>query len=86
MNVRPDIQVQLDALGDKLDHWVAQVRHPAQFWPQFEMLAGEILDQCAQAERDHACACIQAMLKAHALELPAWHERDDSVPPGKSGA
>jgi len=86
MNVRPDIQVQLDALADMLAHWVAQVRHPAQFWPQFEMLAGEILDQCAQAERDQACACIQAMLKAHALELPAWHERDDSVPPGKSGA
>ncbi|MBU2050739.1 MAG: hypothetical protein KKH61_17445 [Gammaproteobacteria bacterium] len=85
MNVRPDIQVQLDALADKLDHWVAQVRHPAQFWPQFEMLAGEILDQCAHAERDQACACIQAMLKEHALELPAWHERGDSVPPGKPG-
>ncbi|NYF35134.1 hypothetical protein [Stenotrophomonas sp. JAI102] len=86
MNVRPEIQVQLDALAEMLVHWVAQVRHPAQFWPQFEMLAGEILDQCAHGERDNACACIQAMLKEHALELPAWHERDESVPPKEPGA
>lgn len=85
MNVRPDIQVQLDALGEMLDHWVARVRHPAQFWPQFEQLTGEILDQCANAERDHARACIQAMLKGHGLELPPWHERDESVPPGEPG-
>ena len=86
MSVRPDIQVQLDALADKLDHWVAQVRHPAQFWPQFEQLTGEILDQCANAERDHARASIQAMLEHHALELPSWHERGDTLPPGKQGA
>jgi hypothetical protein len=86
MSVRPDIQVQLDALADKLDHWVARVRHPAQFWPQFEQLTGEILDQCANAERDDARASIQAMLEHHALELPSWHERGDTLPPGKPGA
>ena len=86
MSVRPDIQAQLDALADKLDHWVARVRHPAQFWPQFEQLTGEILDQCANAERDHARASIQAMLEHHALELPSWHERGDTLPPGKPGA
>jgi len=86
MSVRPDIQVQLDALADKLDHWVARVRHPAQFWPQFEQLTGEILDQCANAERDHARASIQAMLEHHALELASWHERGDTLPPGKPGA
>jgi len=86
MNVRPEIQVQLDSLADKLDHWVARVRHPAQFWTQFEQLAGEILDQCANAERDHACACIQAMLARHALELPSWFERGDTRPPGTPGA
>lgn len=81
MNVRPDIQVQLDALAEMLVHWLSQVRHPAQFWPQFERLAAEILDQCEHAERDQAHACIQAMLKRHALELPAWHQRDDRLPP-----
>jgi hypothetical protein len=85
MNVRPDIQVQLDALADMLAHWVARVRHPAQFWPQFERLAGEILDQCAPTERDHARACIHAMLKRHALALPPWHERDEPLPPGTPG-
>jgi hypothetical protein len=85
MNVRPEIQVQLDALGEMLLHWLAQVRHPAQFWPQFETLAAEILDQCEHVEREHAHACIQAMLKRHALALPLWHERDDCVPPRRPG-
>ncbi len=85
MNVRPEVQVQLDALAEMLEHWLARSRHPAQFWPQFETLAAEILDQCEHAERDQAHACIQAMLKSHALELPSWYERDDSLPPGTPG-
>lgn len=83
--MRPEIQVQLDALADMLAHWVARVRHPAQFWPQFEVLVAEILDQCAHTERDQVRACIQIILKGHGLALPPWHERDDSVPPGKPG-
>jgi len=86
MNVRPEIQAQLDALADMLVHWLAQVRHPAQFWPQFEQMAAEILDQCGHAERDHAHACIQAMLKSHAPELPPWHQRDQKLPPRTPGA
>ena len=86
MNKRPDIQAQLDGLAEMLVHWLAEVRHPAQFWPQFEMLAGEIHDQCAHTERDEVHARIQAMLKAHALALPPWHERDNSVPTGRPGA
>jgi hypothetical protein len=31
-------------------------------------------------------ARIHSMLKAHALALPPWHERDNSVPTGKPGA
>ncbi len=79
MSLRPEIQVQLDALGDMLVHWLDQVRHPAQFWPQFEALAAEILDQCEHAERDQAHAHIHAMLKRHALELPAGYERADNL-------
>ncbi|WP_313144749.1 hypothetical protein [Stenotrophomonas sp.] len=85
MNVRPEIQVQLDALGEMLVHWLVQVRHPAQFWPQFELLAGEILDQCEHAERGHAHAAVQAMLKRHAPQLPEWHQRDNRLPPRTSG-
>ncbi|OEZ02595.1 MULTISPECIES: hypothetical protein [Stenotrophomonas] len=72
MNVRPEIQVQLDALEEKLVHWVARVRHPAQFWPQFEVLAGEILDQCERSEREQVRAYIQSMLNRLAPELPPW--------------
>ena len=83
MSLRPDIQARLEALDEMLAHWLAHTRHPAQFWPQFELLAAEILDQCAPTERDHARAHIKAMLKRHALELPPWHERDDGLPAGK---
>lgn len=83
MSLRPEIQGQLDALADMLDHWVARVRHPAQFWPQFQRLAAEILDQCAYLERDQARAHIQAVLKRHALELPPGYECDDGLPLGK---
>lgn len=80
MNVRPEIEAQLDALDEMLAHWLAHVRHPAQFWPQFETLAAEILDRCAHTEGDQVRARIRTMLKRHALELPPWHERDDSPP------
>ncbi|WP_421570225.1 hypothetical protein [Stenotrophomonas sp. PD6] len=86
MSVHPDIQARLDALDEMLAHWLAHTRHPAQFWPQFEQLAAEIVDQCAHTEREHARAHITDMLKRHALELPLWHERDGSLPPRKPEA
>lgn len=82
MSIRPAIQGRLEALDAMLAHWLAHVRHPAQFWPQFENLAAEILDHCADTEREQVCALIEAMLKRHPLELPAWHQRGDDVPPG----
>lgn len=77
MSLRYEIQAQLDALAEMLDPWVARVRHPTQFWPQFEVLAAEILDQCARTERDEVRARIDAMLKEHGLKRPPGHERND---------
>lgn len=71
MSLRPEIEVQLDALAKMLHHWVARVRHPAQFWPQFEVLAEEILEQCTQAEKEQVRVLIHTMLRGHGLELPA---------------
>lgn len=85
MSIRPGIHVQLESLADKLDHWVARVRHPAQFWPQFETLAAEILDQCAPAERDQVRARLQDMLGRHGLERLPGHERGAGLPLGKPG-
>lgn len=81
MSLRPELQVQLYALAEKLDHWVARVRHPAQFWPQFETLATEILEQCGEAERDRVQACIQTLLNGHGLAPPPGHARQDPEPP-----
>ncbi|HBZ45820.1 MAG TPA: hypothetical protein DEO93_00525 [Stenotrophomonas sp.] len=81
MSLRPEIQERLDALDEMLAQWLAHTRHPAQFWPQFEQLAAEILDECADTERSQMYARIKAMLKGHALELPPWHERGNGPPP-----
>jgi len=79
MSLRPEVQVQLDALAEMLDYWVARVRHPAQFWPQFEVLAEEILDECGQAEKDEVRALMQTMLRGHGLELKPGFKGDDTV-------
>lgn len=79
MSLRPEMQVQLDALAEMLHHWVARVRHPAQFWPQFEVLAAEILDQCGHTEKEQVRALIQTMLRGHGLELRAGFKDDDTV-------
>jgi hypothetical protein len=80
VSARPHIQARLDALDRTLADWLAHLRHPAQFWPQFELLAAEILDECEAPERAHARAAIARMLKAHALELPPWHECGEHLP------
>ena len=79
MSLRPEVQVQLDALAKMLPHWVARVRHPAQFWPQFEVLAEEILEQCGQAEKEQVRALLQTMLRGHGLELKPGFKGDGSV-------
>lgn len=79
MSLRPEVQVQLDALAEMLHHWVARVRHPAQFWPQFEVLAEEILDQCGHTEKEQVRVLIQTMLRGHGLELPAGFKEDGTV-------
>lgn len=79
MSLRPEVQVQLDALAEMLDYWVARVRHPAQFWPQFEVLAEEILDQCGSTEKEQVRTLMQNMLRGHGMELPAGFKGDGTV-------
>lgn len=79
MSLRPEIEVQLDALAKMLPHWVARVRHPAQFWPQFEVLAEEILDQCGHTEKEQVRVLIHTMLRGHGLELGPGFKDDDTV-------
>ncbi len=76
MSLRPEVQVQLDALAEMLHHWVPRVRHPAQFWPQFEVLAEEVLEQCAHTEKEQVRALMQTMLSGHGMELkPGFKHR-----------
>lgn len=79
MSLRPEVQVQLDALAEMLDYWVARVRHPAQFRLQFEVLAEEILDQCGHTEKEQVRALIQTMLRGHGLGLKPGFKDDDTV-------
>jgi hypothetical protein len=79
MSLRPEVQVQLDALAEMLDYWVARVRHPAQFWPQFEVLAEEILDQCGSTEKEQVRVLIQTMLRGMGWSCRLGSRNDENV-------
>lgn len=83
MTPAPDIEGRLQALERMLTEWLAHARHGAGFWPQFEVLAAEILDDCTAAERAAVHARLRRMLREHAFELPGWHAPD--VLPSRRG-
>jgi hypothetical protein len=71
MITRAQLDAALDELAQKLPPWREKLRHEAQFWPQFDALAGEILAQAETQDLAHAQRRIAAMLAAHGLRRDA---------------
>lgn len=69
MNTPNDARARLDAelenLERMLPHWRGTLRHEAQFWPQFDVLAKEILARADPHDRAYAQRRIDAMLTKH---------------------
>ena len=59
---------ELDRLAGMLSPWLARLRHPAQFWPQFDALADRIRDGASMADRAHVAQRLDAMLAAHGMD------------------
>jgi hypothetical protein len=69
MNRMPSARDQLDADLENLERmlpiWREKLRHETQFWPQFDVLAQEIMARADQEDREHAQTRIDAMLAEH---------------------
>ena len=62
MNARLQLEAELENLERMLPHWRATLRHEAQFWPQFDVLAQEIMARTEPGDREYAQSRIDAML------------------------
>jgi hypothetical protein len=65
-DTRARLDAELENLERMLPHWRGTLRHEAQFWPQFDVLAKEIMARADPADREYAQRRIDAMLAEHA--------------------
>jgi len=70
MKSRVQLDTELDRLAAMMPSWLQHLRHEAQFWPQFNALAKEILDQAADEDIQYVQGRLDAMLIVHARGLP----------------
>jgi hypothetical protein len=67
MSDRMQLDAELENLARMLPHWREKLRHEAQFWPQFDVLAKEILAHAEPMDREYAQQRLDAMLAHHGL-------------------
>lgn len=65
MDARTRIEAELDNLERMLPVWREKLRHEAQFWPQFDVLAQEIMARADPADRTYVQERIDGMLARH---------------------
>ena len=82
MKPRAQLDAELDRLAVMLPPWLEHLRHEAQFWPQFNALAKEILDQAADEDIPYVQGRLDFMLKTHVFGLPVAAINTDADPAG----
>lgn len=68
MSMRARTERELDELAAMLPPWLRSLRHEAQFWPQFNVLAQRIIDRARLEDRAHAVQRVEAMLDANGVD------------------
>lgn len=68
MSTREELDLELEKLGEMLPIWLEKLRHPAQFWPQFDALARAILDNCSEADAPYVHRRLELLLQRHGLK------------------
>ena len=71
MSTHAQLDQQLADLDRMLPIWLEKLRHPTQFWPQFDALAQTILDDSPAEEIAYVRRRLDAMLRDHALQWPS---------------
>ena len=69
MKSRVQLDTELDRLAAMMPSWLRYLRHEAQFWPQFNALAKEILDQAGDEDIQNVEDRLDCIIKTHAFEL-----------------
>ncbi len=67
MTTREALDRELQELSDMLPTWLEKLRHPAQFWPQFDALSQGILDNCAESDIPYVQRRLALLLQHHGL-------------------
>ncbi|NHF67992.1 hypothetical protein [Xanthomonas hortorum] len=67
MRTRTHTNHQLSDLGKMLSVWPQRVRDPSQFWPQFDALAKDILDEAVDADLQRVQRRLRQLLHRHGL-------------------
>lgn len=70
MNARARLDAELENLERMLPVWRENLRHEAQFWPQFDVLAQEIIARADPQDRRYAQRHIDTMLTKYAPTRP----------------
>ncbi|MGH8027953.1 MAG: hypothetical protein ACREO0_14635 [Pseudoxanthomonas sp.] len=65
---RERLEADLENLERMLPMWREKLRHEAQFWPQFDALALEIMARADPQDREYVQRRIDAMLTTQAEE------------------
>lgn len=78
---RPQLETRLDQLSQMLPIWLEKLRHPAGFWPQFDALAQQIIDDTPAELLWCVRLRLADMLAEHGLE----HPLDTRASPGRPG-
>ena len=65
MNTRMQLEAELDNLERMLPLWRETLRHETQFWPQFDVLAQEIMARTDPQDREYTQQRIDEMLATH---------------------
>lgn len=67
MNQRAQLDAELRHMARMLPPWCEHLRDPAQFWPQFTRLAGEILARADHRDQAYARRVLDALLARNGM-------------------
>jgi hypothetical protein len=70
MRTRMQLDHELDELALMLPIWLEKLRHPSQFWPQFDALAHDISCSAGPEDAEHVRRRLELLLQCHGLRHP----------------
>lgn len=67
MSTRMQLDRELEQLEQMLPIWIEKLRHPSEFWPQFDALAQAIVDDAPPQDVQYVQHRLALMQQQHGL-------------------